>query len=134
MATAGVGSRFWPRSRQETPKQFLDVFEQASLIQNTFARLQPLVTPERCFVVTNERYISQTQEHLPAVPSANILAEPASRNTAPAIAFAAAHLHALDPDATMIVSPTSTGSGSVPRARARTKRPSHHIIRSAVSR
>jgi mannose-1-phosphate guanylyltransferase len=101
----GVGSRFWPRSRQDAPKQFLDVFERASLIQNTFARLQPLVPAERCYVVTNERYIVQTREHLPAVPEENILAEPASRNTAPAIAFAAAHLHALDPDATMVVLP-----------------------------
>ncbi len=101
----GVGSRFWPRSRQESPKQFLDVFEQASLIQNTFARLQPLVSAERCYVVTNERYVTQTREHLPAVPQANILAEPASRNTAPAIAFAAAHLHAVDPEATMVVLP-----------------------------
>src|SRR5690606_33736711 len=101
----GVGSRFWPRSRQDAPKQFLDVFEHASLIQNTFARLQPLVPAERCFVVTNERYVAQTREHLPALPAANVLAEPSSRNTAPAIAFAAAHLHALDPDATMVVLP-----------------------------
>lgn len=101
----GVGSRFWPRSRQGSPKQFLDVLDDASLIQNTFARLQPLVPAERCYVVTNERYIGQTREHLPAVPPENVLAEPASRNTAPAIAFAAAHLHATDPDATLVVLP-----------------------------
>ncbi len=101
----GVGSRFWPRSRQNTPKQFLDVLDDASLIQNTFARLQPLVPAERCYIVTNERYVAQTREHLPAVPAANVLAEPASRNTAPAIAFAATHIHAHDPDATLIILP-----------------------------
>ena len=101
----GVGSRFWPRSRQNTPKQFLDVLDDASLIQNTFARLQPLVPAEQCYIVTNERYVSQTREHLPAVPASNVLAEPASRNTAPAIAFAAAHIHASDPDATLIILP-----------------------------
>lgn len=101
----GVGSRFWPRSRQDSPKQFLDVLDDASLIQNTFARLQPLIPAERCFIVTNERYVEQTREHLPAVPPQNVLAEPASRNTAPAIAFAAAYLHATDPDATLVVLP-----------------------------
>ncbi len=99
----GVGSRLWPRSRKHTPKQFLDVFNDASLIQNTFARLQPLVPPERVYVVTNRRSVAQTREHLPAVPAENILAEPAARNTGPAIAFAAATLRAKDPDAVMIV-------------------------------
>ncbi|MEM1041209.1 MAG: sugar phosphate nucleotidyltransferase [Bacteroidota bacterium] len=99
----GVGSRLWPRSRQRTPKQFLDVFNEASLIQNTFARLQPLVPPEQVYVVTNQRSVEETQRHLPAVPPANILAEPMARNTAPAIAFAAATLRAQDPDAVMII-------------------------------
>ncbi len=99
----GVGSRLWPRSRQDTPKQFLDVFNDASLIQNTFARLQPLVEPENVYVVTNQRSVEQTRDHLPVVPPANVLAEPTARNTAPAIAFAAAVLHAKDPDAVMIV-------------------------------
>ena len=101
----GVGSRFWPRSRRANPKQFLDVFGDASLIQNTFARLQPLVEPENVFVVTNADYAEKTREHLPAVPAANILAEPIARNTAPCIAFAAARIHAIDPDATMLVLP-----------------------------
>jgi mannose-1-phosphate guanylyltransferase len=101
----GVGSRFWPRSRQACPKQFLEVFGAESLIQNTFARLQPLVDPEHCLVVTHERYVEQTREDLPAIPEQNILAEPISRNTAPCIAFAAAHLLARDPDAMMIVLP-----------------------------
>jgi mannose-1-phosphate guanylyltransferase len=101
----GVGSRFWPRSRQTEPKQFLPVLDSESLIQATFARLQPLVPPERIYVVTHERYVGQTRRHLPAVPAENILAEPVSRNTAPAIAYAASYLHARDPEATMIVLP-----------------------------
>ncbi|MEL6616899.1 MAG: mannose-1-phosphate guanylyltransferase, partial [Bacteroidota bacterium] len=101
----GVGSRFWPRSRRATPKQFLDVLGPTSLIQNTAARLQGLVEPERIFVVTHADYVEQTQEHLPFVPAENILAEPIAKNTAPCIAFAAARLHAIDPDATMLVLP-----------------------------
>lgn len=101
----GVGSRFWPRSRRAHPKQFLDVFGDASLIQNTFARLQPLVAPESVYVVTNADYVAKTQEHLPAVPAENILGEPVARNTAPCIALAAAKLLARDPDATMVVLP-----------------------------
>ncbi len=101
----GVGSRFWPRSRQDRPKQFINVFGQATLIQNTVARLQGLIPPERCLIVTHERYVQQTHEQLPAVPLENILAEPMSRNTAPCIAYAAAQLLARDPDATMVVLP-----------------------------
>jgi mannose-1-phosphate guanylyltransferase len=101
----GIGSRFWPRSRRAHPKQFLDVFGTASLIQNTFGRLQPLVEPEHVLVVTNEAYVEKTREHLPAVPPENILGEPVARNTAPCIALAAARLLAEDPDATMVVLP-----------------------------
>lgn len=101
----GIGSRFWPQSRQARPKQFLNVFGDATLIQNTLGRLQGLVPVERCYVVTHERYVAQTQEQLPALPPENVLAEPISRNTAPCIAFAAIKLLAEDPDATMMVLP-----------------------------
>ena len=101
----GIGSRFWPKSRKAHPKQFLNVFGDATLIQNTVARLQGIVPPERCYIVTHERYIEQTHEQLPAVPRENILAEPVSRNTAPCIAYAAVKIKSIDPDATMIVLP-----------------------------
>jgi mannose-1-phosphate guanylyltransferase len=101
----GIGSRFWPQSRQARPKQFLNVLGDATLIQNTLGRMQGLVPPERCYVVTHERYVTQTQEQLPALPPENVLAEPISRNTAPCIAFAAMKLLAEDPDATMMVLP-----------------------------
>lgn len=101
----GIGSRFWPLSRKQHPKQFLDVFGSDTLIQNTLARLQGVVDPENCFVVTHERYVEQTHEQLPAIPVENILAEPISRNTAPCITYAAMKLLDRDPDATMIVLP-----------------------------
>ena len=121
----GVGSRFWPSSRRAHPKQFLDVFGEASMIQNTFARLQPLVPAERVFVVTNEAYADKTREHLPAVPAANILAEPVARNTAPCVALAAARLHALDADATMVVLPADHVISNVARF--------HEVLAAAVA-
>ena len=122
----GVGSRFWPRSRRATPKQFLDVLGPTSLIQNTAARLQGLVEPDRIFVVTHADYVEQTQEHLPFVPAENILAEPIAKNTAPCIAFAAARLHAIDPDATMLVLPADHLVQNVKRFQ--------EVVRTAVAR
>ena len=101
----GIGSRFWPASRKARPKQFLNVFGEDTLIQSTIARLQGLIPPERCLIVTHERYIERTKAQLPAVPDENILAEPISRNTAPCIAYAAVTLAERDPDATMVVLP-----------------------------
>ncbi|MEM1094416.1 MAG: mannose-1-phosphate guanylyltransferase [Bacteroidota bacterium] len=101
----GIGTRFWPASRQAHPKQFLNVFGEATLIQNTVARLQGIIPPERCLIVTHERYIDKTRAQLPAVPPENILGEPISRNTAPCIAYAAAVLAQRDPEATMVVLP-----------------------------
>lgn len=101
----GVGSRFWPASRKAHPKQFLNVFGEATLIQNTVSRLGGIVEPSNIFVVTNSRYIEQTRNQLPQIPAQNILSEPLSRNTAPCIAFAAEHIKNIDPDATMIVLP-----------------------------
>ncbi|MBO6576402.1 MAG: mannose-1-phosphate guanylyltransferase [Rhodothermales bacterium] len=101
----GIGSRFWPRSRKARPKQFLNVFGEATLIQNTVARLQGVVEPEHSYVVTNARYVETTAEQLPSLPAENILAEPLSKNTAPCILYSAMKLAARDPDATMVVLP-----------------------------
>ena len=109
----GIGTRFWPASRKEHPKQFLDIFGDGTLIQNTIARLQGLVPPERCLVVTHERYVEKTQKQLPAVPDENILAEPISRNTAPCITYAATVLANRDPEATMAVLPADHAIGNV---------------------
>ncbi len=122
----GIGSRFWPQSRKARPKQFLNVLGADTLIQNTVARLQGLVPPERCYVVTHERYVAQTLEQLPAVPPQNVLAEPISRNTAPCIAYAATHLLRRDADATMIVLPADHVIRNV--------RQFHEVLRVAVEK
>ncbi len=102
----GVGSRFWPFSRESKPKQFLDFFGTGrSLLQMTVDRVRDIVPAERIVLVTNAAYADIVREQLPGVPEANILCEPARRNTAPCILWAARHIHALDPEASMAVLP-----------------------------
>lgn len=122
----GIGSRFWPRSRRANPKQFLDVFGDVSLIQNTFARLQPLVPAERVHVVTHADYVRETHQHLPAIPLENIMAEPIARNTAPCIAFAAARIRQIDPEAVMLVLPADHIINNVARF--------HEVVRAAIEK
>ena len=103
----GVGSRFWPYSRADRPKQFIDFFGTGrTLLQMTYDRLLPIVDPSRILVVTNERYADTVHRQLPDVPAANILLEPARRSTAPCIAWATCHIAALDPEASIIVTPS----------------------------
>lgn len=102
----GIGSRFWPYSRTSLPKQFLDFFGTGStLLQMTYERIMPLVPPENVIIVTNSDYSDLIRSQLPDVLPQNILFEPARRNTAPCVAWAANHILALDPDASMIVTP-----------------------------
>ena len=101
----GIGSRFWPQSRENNPKQFLAIHDEDTLIRNTLSRLQGIVPDERVFVVTHRRYVDQTREQLPSVPLENIVAEPVGRNTAPCITMAALQLLARDPDAVMVALP-----------------------------
>lgn len=103
----GIGSRFWPYSRTTMPKQFIDFLGVGrSLLQMARDRVLPVVPESNIIVVTNAAYASLVAEQLPGVPRENILCEPERRNTAPAIAWAAHHIHALDPDASMIVAPS----------------------------
>ncbi len=101
----GIGSRFWPRSREAYPKQFLNVFGEATLLQQTLQRMKGIVPPARSFVVTHQRYGELTRRQLPELPAEHVLEEPISRNTAPCIAYAAIKLLAHDPDAVMMVLP-----------------------------
>lgn len=102
----GIGSRFWPYSRTSLPKQFLDFFGTGTtLLQMTYERILPLVSPENIVVVTNSDYADLVRQQLPDVLPSNILFEPARRNTAPCVAWAANHIMALDPEASMIVTP-----------------------------
>ena len=85
----GVGSRFWPMSTSDYPKQFIDVMDVGrSLIQLTVDRLKPICPFKNMWVVTNEKYIRIVKEQIPDMPVDNILAEPEARNTAPCIAYA----------------------------------------------
>jgi mannose-1-phosphate guanylyltransferase len=99
----GVGSRLWPRSRKKTPKQFLDLISQETMLQDAYARLQPLIAPENILVGTGEMYVATVREQLPSLPAENIIVEPAGRGTAPAIGLGALHIQRRDPDATMAV-------------------------------
>ena len=101
----GRGTRFWPRSRRHSSKQVLRLFGERSLIQQTVARLAPVIPPERIWVLTNHYLRDAIVKQLPSVPSRQVLAEPAQRNTAPAIGLAAHILASLDPDAVMGVFP-----------------------------
>ena len=103
----GIGSRFWPASRKDMPKQFLDILGTGkSLIQQTFQRFLALAPPENILILTNERYKNLVLEHLPELPPNNVLCEPSMNNTAPAIAYAALRLKAMNPEAVFIVAPS----------------------------
>lgn len=103
----GSGTRFWPQSRHAWPKQFLALADkQLSLLQQTVARLTGSIPPDRILVVTSERHAQATCEQLPELPPGNVLAEPAARNTAPCVAWAAAHVSARSPRAVMAVLPS----------------------------
>ena len=92
----GVGSRFWPYSRAEKPKQFLDFFGTGrSLLQMTIDRFRPIVPIENVFIVTNVAYKEIIKQQIPDLSEKQILCEPARRNTAPCIAYATAHIRAL---------------------------------------
>jgi mannose-1-phosphate guanylyltransferase len=102
----GRGTRFWPRSRKRTAKQVLNVVGNRSLIQATVDRLAPVIPPERLWVLTNDHLRDTIVKQLPEIPANQVLAEPAQRNTAPAIGLAAQILHSQDPEAVMGVFPS----------------------------
>ena len=103
----GRGERFWPKSRNATPKQFLSLTKDGeTMIQKTVKRLRPIVEAEDIFIVTNAAYTELVLDQLPDIPKENILAEPCARNTAPCIAFAAAVIGRKYEDAIMLVLPS----------------------------
>ncbi|MCF8257763.1 MAG: NTP transferase domain-containing protein [Flavobacteriales bacterium] len=103
----GIGSRFWPMSRTEHPKQFLDILGTGrTLMQQTYDRSLAVCPKENILVVTNAAYRELVLQQLPDLAEGQVLLEPARRNTAPCIAFAAFHIHAKDPEACMVVAPS----------------------------
>ncbi|MEP2026299.1 MAG: mannose-1-phosphate guanylyltransferase [Reichenbachiella sp.] len=102
----GVGSRFWPYSRNTRPKQFIDVLGNGkSLLQMTYQRFLLTTSKDNILVVTNDIYADLVQEQLPDMNPEHILTEPARRNTAPCIAYAAYKIRKQNPDAVMVVTP-----------------------------
>ena len=103
----GVGSRFWPLSKKELPKQFLDILGTGeTLIQQTVRRLQLFCPNENIFIVTNKDYSSLCNEQVPKINKKQILLEPVMRNTAPCIAYASFKIHEMNKDAKIIVAPS----------------------------
>lgn len=101
----GKGERFWPKSRTHTPKQFLDLTGNGTMIQLTVQRLTPLIPPERIFVVTGKEYENQVKSQLPELPETNIIIEPVGRDTAPCVGLAAVVIEKKFPEAVMMVLP-----------------------------
>jgi mannose-1-phosphate guanylyltransferase len=101
----GVGARFWPKSRERSPKQFLEITGSGTMIQNTCARIEGVVPAMNTFVVTNKLQEELIFKQLPSIPAENILIEPVGRNTAPCIGLAASIIHRIDPKGVMIVLP-----------------------------
>ena len=102
----GSGTRFWPASRAALPKQLLPLAGERTLLEDTVARLEGLVPPERVLVVTSARLLDAARRQLPQVPEAGLVGEPCKRDTAPCIGLAALLVSRHDPDATMAVMPS----------------------------
>jgi mannose-1-phosphate guanylyltransferase len=107
LMAGGVGSRFWPVSTNEFPKQFHDMLGTGeTLIQKTFSRLSKLIPAENILILTNERYNNLVLQQLPQVNQDQVLLEPAMRNTAPCILYASLKIKKMNPDAVMVVAPS----------------------------
>lgn len=98
----GGGTRLWPRSTIAKPKQFLRLFSDKTILQETYLRIKQLVPPERVLVITNQRYKSMVHEDLPEVPRENVIAEPMKKDTAMAMGVGAVKAMKMDPEAVII--------------------------------
>ncbi len=102
----GKGTRFWPKSTEETPKQFLNLIADKTMIQLTYERLLKIIPKERIFVVTGKRYKANVKNNLKDLPEQNIIIEPEGRNTAPCILLACMYIKQIYNDATIAVLPS----------------------------
>ena len=114
----GIGSRFWPMSTPEYPKQFIDVMGSGkTMIQMTVERFSTICPMSNFWVVTSDAYVGMVREQLPEIPVANIISEPCARNTAPCIAYACWKIKAKNPDANIVVTPSDALVTDVPEFR-----------------
>ncbi len=114
----GSGTRFWPKSRRNRPKQLLRLSGETTMLQQTVERIEPLVPRDRILIITGMDQAAATRAQLPGLPEANVIAEPAPRDTAPCVALAAGTVALLDPSATMIVMPADHVIEPAPAFRA----------------
>src|SRR5262249_51152370 len=105
LLAGGTGTRFWPASRKERPKQFLRIVGDRSMLAQTRQRLEGAIAPERTLVVTTAELAGEVRAALPEIPAANVLAEPEPKNTGPCIALAALEIRRRDPSALQVVLP-----------------------------
>lgn len=99
----GSGTRLWPRSRKDRPKQLLDIVSPRTMLQETCERIRPLIPDEQIFVITNDGYVEESQRQVPYLDLANIIGEPEGHGTAPAIGLGALYIGQRDPEAIMAV-------------------------------
>ena len=102
----GSGTRFWPLSRRERPKQLLTLFGKGTLLEQTVERIRGLIPAERTYVLTNELLRDKVRRSFPGIPPDQVVAEPAARNTAPTIGLAAHEILRRDPDGLMVILPS----------------------------
>ena len=103
----GIGSRFWPESRQKLPKQFLDLLGTGqSLLQSTYNRFKDVCPKENIYIITHEPYVPLVKKHLPDVSPNNVISEPSRKNTAPSAAYISHKIYALNPKANIILTPS----------------------------
>ena len=103
----GIGSRFWPVSRTDNPKQFIDITGKGkSMLQMTVSRMEKICPRQNIVIVTGEQYADRVREQVPGLLPYQVLSEPLRRNTAPCVAYAAAVINQIDPDATIVVTPS----------------------------
>ncbi|MGQ9625870.1 MAG: mannose-1-phosphate guanylyltransferase [Anaerolineae bacterium] len=97
----GTGTRLWPRSRKQMPKQLLDIVAKNTMLQETFTRISPLIPPDKIFVVTNDTYASIVRKQIPVLPPENVINEPSGHGTAPCIGLSALYLKRRNPEEVM---------------------------------
>lgn len=98
----GTGTRLWPRSRRERPKQLLPLFSARTMLQETCDRIAPIIPLDHIFIITNEGYVDTVCEQLPGLPAENVIGEPEGHGTAPAIGLGMVYIRRKDPDAVML--------------------------------
>lgn len=108
----GKGTRFWPKSTEDMPKQFLNLIDEKTMIQLTYERLLKIIPSDRIFVITGEKYKELVEKQLNTLPKKNIIIEPTGRNTAPCILLACMYIKQIYEDASIAVLPSDHAIGN----------------------